>query len=241
VVTSTTPPADRRVRLHMKVLDQPPEPPPGQPPTVTPQQMIDYMRAAYAPYGIDVVLVEPIETLQLDVLKDLQVGECMLRTPTDDEVELFTHRNGVPPDEICVYVVRSTIEPFAGCASRAEATGFPYGRPAAVVTRDVTSWTLGHECGHVLGLSHVTPVDNLMVSGTWRITANPPVLDGDEVTAIKNSPSAHRSQPGPPRGHPDHLDGRRSATTGPTRSRARGTTAIAWPPPSGARSITTMA
>jgi hypothetical protein len=200
------PAVDRRVQLHFKVLHPPP-------PTMTPAAMADYMRAVYLPHGIDVVVATPVQDLsQLDVYKDLCVEDCTLRTATEDQDKLFAYRDDVPDDEICVYFVRSTIDPFAGCASRADRTGFPAGRPAAVVTEDATAWTLGHECGHVLGLSHAVPTDRVMVSGTWKIAANPPALDGDEVAAIKKSaftkpmgpgPVPPASAPPPPPPHPD--------------------------------------
>jgi len=173
----------RQVRLHFKVLE---------PPKIKPEDLAANMVKVYGPYGIDVVVVPPVESLQaierLKVLNDLWVDRCWLGSPTDDQKELFGHRNGVPVDEICVYFVRSTVDSMAGCASRGKADGFPKERPAAVVTSDPTPWTLAHECGHVLGLRHVDPVDHVMVSATWKITANPPVLDPAEVAKVKLSP-----------------------------------------------------
>jgi hypothetical protein len=211
-MSPTDPAAERReVRLHLKQLHPPP--------TMTPEAMVDCMRAVYAPHGIDVVFVPPVEDLGAlgDVLKDLWVDACWLGNPTDEQNELFgQYRNGVPADEICLYFVRSTEDKAAGCASLADAPDFPHGRPAAVVTEDATAWTLAHECGHVLGLSHVLPIEHLMVSGTWSITANPPALDADEVTTIKSSPftkpvSAPAAPPAPgcapPPPQPDEAGG----------------------------------
>lgn len=179
--------ATHQVRLHLKVL----HPPPADMP---PEAMATYMRDVYAPYGIDVVVGSPVQDLgHLELLKDLCTDGCMLRSPTPDQDTLFGYRDGAAADDLCIYFVRSTVDDSAaGCASLAPADGFPDGRPAAVVTYDATPWTLGHECGHLLGLSHVLPVVQVMVSGTWQITVDPPMLEPAEVETIKNSPFAHR-------------------------------------------------
>jgi hypothetical protein len=184
---SPDPPATHRVRLHFKVLEPPP--------TITPGAMGDFMRDVYKQYGIDVVVAD-VENLKIDTLKDLWVDKCSLRNPTPEQKQLFANRKDVPTDEICVYFVRSTIKSFAGCASRAD----PKNRPAAVVTKDATAWTLGHECGHVLGLSHVEPITQVMVSSTAKITVPRPALDPTEVDAIKKSPFMKPLNPGNP-GH----------------------------------------
>ncbi len=184
--------ATHQVRLHLKVLSPPPQ--------MTPDAMVAYMRDVYAPYGIDVVVGSPVQDLSgLEVLKDLWVEDCMLGKTTPDQEALFAYRDGVPPNEICIYFIRSTVDDeAAGCASLAPVAGFPAGRPAAVVTEDATAWTLGHECGHLLGLSHVIPVEQVMVSGTWRITVDPPMLEPGEVDTIKASPFAQAVAPGAP-------------------------------------------
>jgi len=190
------PSATHQVRLHLKVL----HPPPADMP---PEAMATYMRDVYAPYGIDVVVASPVEDLShLELLKDLWTDGCMLRSPTPDQDTLFGYRDGAGADDLCIYFVRSTVDDAAaGCASLAPADGFPNGRPAAVVTHDATPWTLGHECGHLLGLTHVLPVVQVMVSGTWQITVDPPMLEPAEVETIKNSPFAHRiAAAGPPPG-----------------------------------------
>ena len=118
---------------------------------------------------------------------------CMLRSPTRTKTRCSGTATA-PPDDICIYFIRSTVDDSAaGCASLAPVGGFPDGRPAAVVTYDATAWTLGHECGHLLGLSHVIPVEQVMVSGTWRITVDPPMLEPGEVDTIKDSPFAQPS------------------------------------------------
>jgi hypothetical protein len=195
-----TPPATHRVPLHFKVLKLLPGEPPRK---MTPDAMKDHMSEVYAPHGIDVDVAPAVEELDLEVLTDLTVGGCTLGHTTTEQKQLFAYRNDVPDDEICVYFVASTHLAWAGCASRADADPirFPNGRPAAVVTSDASAWTLGHECGHVLGLSHVdpdAPITRLMVRETADITANPAALDAAEVVTIKNSPFVKPLAPGPP-------------------------------------------
>ncbi len=51
-----------------------------------------------------------------------------------------------------------------------------------------TQWTMAHEAGHVLGLSHVNNNDRLMTgNGTGNITNPPPDLASSEVTTMLNS------------------------------------------------------
>jgi len=193
-----TPPTTHRVRLHFKVLKLLP----GEPkPKMTPQAMKDRMSEVYAPHGIDVAVAPVVEELHLDVLTDLTVGGCTLGNTTTEQKQLFAYRKNVPDDEICVYFVASTHLSWAGCASRADAdpNRFPNGRPAAVVTSDATAWTLGHECGHVLGLGHVAsgvPITRLMVRETAKITAKLAALDAAEAFAIKHSPFTKPVAPG---------------------------------------------
>jgi hypothetical protein len=47
---------------------------------------------------------------------------------------------------------------------------------------------MGHEVGHVLGLSHVNNNDRLMTgNGTANITNPPPDLSSSEITTMRNS------------------------------------------------------
>jgi hypothetical protein len=58
-----------------------------------------------------------------------------------------------------------------------------------VVTSVASQWTLGHECGHVLGLPHVAPTDRLMMGGgTWNITNPPPDFVQSEVNTMVGGP-----------------------------------------------------
>jgi hypothetical protein len=127
--------------------------------------------------------VASVETLNLPLLNDLDVGACTMGNTTAEQNQLFGNRNNAGANDLCVYFVRSTVPPLNGCAA------FPAGRPSAVVTSVASQWTLGHECGHVLDLPHVNPTDRLMMGGgTWNITNPPPDLIQSEVDTMIASP-----------------------------------------------------
>ena len=73
--------------------------------------------------------------------------------------------------------------PYNGCATH------PAGQPGAVIVQGATQWTMAHEVGHVLGLSHVNNNDRLMTgNGTSNITNPPPDLIASEITTMNSSP-----------------------------------------------------
>jgi hypothetical protein len=161
------------VRLHLKILS---------PPTRYPlNEMLNEMRKVYegAKIRVDVVSTE---NLNLPELADVDVGECTMGSATEEQTQLFSHRNNVQEYECSVYFVRSTLPPYNGCAAH------PDGRPGCVVVRGASKWTLGHEVGHVLGLFHVNNSDNLMTgNGTNNITNPPPDLTPDQISTMEAS------------------------------------------------------
>jgi hypothetical protein len=57
-----------------------------------------------------------------------------------------------------------------------------------VVAQNASIWTLAHEVGHVLGLSHVDDNNRLMTgNGTTNITNPPPDLISTVVIAMRAS------------------------------------------------------
>jgi hypothetical protein len=164
------------VRLHVKVL--------SEPTSVSRNAMVAQMTAVYRKFQIDVVVASEEHFdlgahHDLAVLNDLFVGGCAIGTTTPQQDQLFGHRNNAGPGEICIYFVRSTFFPFSGCGA------FPSGKPGAVVASYASLWTLGHECGHVLGLGHVEPADRLMTSaGTSNVAHPPPTLTQPEAETI---------------------------------------------------------
>jgi hypothetical protein len=160
------------IRLHIKVLTQP---------TIPIDQMVTAMQRVYEAVGIRVHRVST-ETLNLPALNDVDVGACTVGSVTAEQTQLFANRNNASPNDIVVYFVRSTVPPFNGCAA------FPAGRPGAVVAQGATVWTMAHEVGHVLGLSHVSDNNRLMTgNGTANITNPPPDLTAQEIIGMKAS------------------------------------------------------
>ncbi|MEI7725946.1 MAG: DUF6623 family protein [Bacteroidota bacterium] len=160
------------VRLHFKVLTTP---------TVSIDQMLASMREVYEPVGFRVVRMSD-ETLNLPALNTVDVGECRRGSTTAEQNTLFGNRNNVGANDVVVYFVEATNPPYNGCAAH------PDGRPGAVVASGATRWTMGHEVGHVLGLSHVDNNDRLMTgNGTGNITNPPPDLISSEITTMRNS------------------------------------------------------
>ena len=158
-----------RVRVHVKILTSP---------NVPLDTMLHNMREVYATANIDVEWAST-ESLNLPALNDVDVGTCNMGVVTAEQAQLFNNRNNVDPNDLVVYMVRSTVPPFNGCAAH------PAGRPGAVVAQGASQWTFGHELGHVLGLSHVNNNDRLMTgNGTANITNPPPDLVASEVATV---------------------------------------------------------
>jgi hypothetical protein len=160
------------IRLHTKVLTAP---------DVDIETMLHNMRDVYSVGAFDVEWLSN-ETLSASELEDLDVGECVLGMTTAEQNELFDNRNNVAADEVVVYFVRSTVPPYNGCAAH------PIGRPGAVVAQGASPWTLAHEVGHVLGLTHIDDNDRLMTgNGTANITNPPPDLISSEIATMDSS------------------------------------------------------
>jgi len=175
-----------RVRLHMRSLGSP---------RVPEFNALRNAQATYGPHGIliefasGISLPDAVETSNQSLsLERVDVGRCVLQQRmTNQQDALFAHggREGVKPNEILCYWVQTVLKGttrLAGCASH------PSDQPACVVAAGGSPWTLAHEVGHVLGLSHVSGHQNLMSRPTASIQANPPQLSESEVTAIKRSP-----------------------------------------------------
>ncbi len=117
----------------------------------------------YAPLRIDVrrATTEDLSgDTSLAALRALDVGQCLLGKPTDEQDELYGHRNNAADDDLVVYVVDTLVGGagnFVGCATH------PDGQPGAAIADNVGApWLLAHEIGHVLDLRHVatTPATN---------------------------------------------------------------------------------
>jgi hypothetical protein len=163
---------EQTVRLHVKILTNP---------TISVERMIVAMQQAYEAVGIRVQRAST-ETLNLTALNDVDVGSCTMGSVTQEQAQLFGNRNNAWGTDVVAYFVRSTVPAYNGCAAH------PAGRPGAVVAQIATVWTLAHEVGHVLGLSHVNDNNRLMTgNGTSNITNLPPDLISTEVNSMRAS------------------------------------------------------
>jgi hypothetical protein len=170
-----------RIRLHLKVL--------STPSGFTLTQALEAMRQVFSPAGIRVDLGS-VEGLNLPALADLPVTTTgtpgVGGTVTSQQTQLFANRNNVGPDDMVVYFVRSTNPSLNGVAT------FPPGQPGAIVTNIGTVWTLGHEVGHVLGLSHISgehtgcPATNPLCCSTPNFTRLMTGCGTNGITATPN-------------------------------------------------------
>ena len=166
------------VRLHVKTLVEP---------DIPIDTMVANMRTVFATAGIGVEVASR-ESLSLPALEDLDVGE--LSEATEEEQELWSHRNNVETNELPVYFVRNA----PGLNGEAL---FIDGQPGCMVASYASNWTLAHEIGHLLDLPHCDDpkppdpnavpalLDRLMTGrGTGKITNPPPDLIKSEVTKM---------------------------------------------------------
>lgn len=170
------------LNLHIKILTTP---------TSFPiSQMVNEMIQIYASAGLTVNLAST-EVLNLAdpllaSLNDIDTGNCTRGSASAEQIALSSFRSNASSKDIVVYACRTVTYNFGalnGCAS------FPSNRPMAVISSTCSLYTLAHEVGHVLGLTHVNNNDKLMTgNGTNNITNPPPEIDTPEVAIIKSSP-----------------------------------------------------
>jgi hypothetical protein len=173
-----------RIRLHFKSIGMP---------RVSEFDALRNAQLVYGQYGIAIVFASG-ESLLLSsgeslTLTNVDAGTCRMSGPTSSEQDLLFSLGNLDHvgtrDILVYYVDRLTMangDSLAGCATH------PSGRPACVVAAVGSRWTLGHEVGHVLGLTHEAHDQaNLMFVPTASISANPPGLNADQLTRVRAS------------------------------------------------------
>jgi hypothetical protein len=171
-----------QIRLLIKTL---------YPPVIDVDEMLEAMQHVYS--TADILVDEgPREDLEIGPDReapqlDFDVGRCRAGEVTDEQRLLFEYRAGADPDDIVIYLVRTTIPPTNGCAA------FPSGRPGAIVASGASPVTLAHEVGHVLGLPHVNDKQNLMTSHGTATIVGEPVLTDEQISTMHNSPYCTRN------------------------------------------------
>ena len=138
------------------------------------------LREVFSAAGVRVDL-GTVERLNLPLLADLDVATCVMGTTTAEQNQLFANRNNAGANDLCLYVVRSTVPPLGGCAAH------PAGQPGCVIVPGQTRWVSAHEVGHVLGLRHLNDANRLMnPNQNW--TNLPPDLVATEAATMDASP-----------------------------------------------------
>jgi hypothetical protein len=158
------------------------------PSIISHQQQFTALDSCYRSIGVQVRLgsLEPLNARQpvnLSQFYDIDAGQCDLNGSVAPQLAaLHAYRAGIPPAEPIAYFVRS-VGRYDACASH-----FPM-VPAFVIGSNASLYTMAHELGHVLGLSHENDSDNLMYEyGTGNITNLPPDLTDAQRITISQSP-----------------------------------------------------
>jgi hypothetical protein len=146
------------------------------------------IRRLYVKSGLN-VRFGSVEDLSGDAslasLLALDVGPCTLGNPTAEHSLLFAHRNGVPADELVIYIVQTLVGGsgnLLGCATH------PKGKPGAAIVQSNALWLTAHEVGHVLGLFHVTTSsDNLMFPNVGWTNLPPDLSDSETAKMIASN------------------------------------------------------
>lgn len=184
---------DLSIRLHLKIWTNP---------TIPIQTMLTRMQDVYGTAGIGVVVASREDLTGANILTALRdldvVANCPAGQLTGEQIQLFNNRDNVGEFDVVAHFVRSTSPILNGCASH------PDNVFGAAITQIASVWTMAHEIGHVLGLSHVggentncpqsTPnccstqnVSRLMTGcGTSKLVGTP-VLVQSEIDTIRSS------------------------------------------------------
>ena len=153
--------------------------------------MLENMKCLYGLAGflVEVASIERLQNLpNLDGNDPIDVGDCREGTVTAEQQQLFNNRNNVKDNELVAYFVRATSpDTLNGCAAH------PPGRPGVIIASIASEWTLAHEVGHVLGLSHPDDeagrplLERLMTSGGTANIQGIPRLLPCETTSMDAS------------------------------------------------------
>jgi hypothetical protein len=154
------------LHLHLRVIRRP---------TITVPVALQTARSVLAQAKLNLVILSN-EEINDSVLGDIPVsGNCQGKGAlSPDQMALFA-TTASARDEILIFFVRSTNPVLSGCARH------PDGKPGALVTEDCSRFTLAHELGHVLGLSHGGDSTRLMHECTCDITVARPRLIQPEI------------------------------------------------------------
>lgn len=154
-------------------------------------EVVDYANQLWQACGIDVVLADPVQTIQVDGLGDqVKAGQ---REWTADEQLLFDHPSRAPYHDrlVTAYFVKE-IDGGERYGVTYPSTRYTAGHSGVVMVSDVGATdptyqgTLAHELGHILGLEH--PNDLTGDGDPWNDAADNLMaanLPGDQLTPLQ--------------------------------------------------------
>jgi len=172
--------------LHLKVWSNP---------IVPIEKMLNRMREIYSTAGIGVVVATREDITSFNIvtsLRDLDVVPlCPSGQTTQEQDQLFSNRDNVGDRELAIHFVRVTTPPLNGCAAH------PDDISGAVVTSIASQWTLAHEIGHVLGLSHISGEDTNCPSSNPNCCSTPDrtrLMTGCSTSKIVGTPTIAQNE-----------------------------------------------
>lgn len=160
-------------------------------------EQLENAQITYANFGVELIRLTPIKQVSIEELKIIHIDACdeppdNVMDPFDitvDQELLFDQREPNTESIIYLYFVEglflrrwdSLDAPLAlaGCSAHLD------GKPAAVLSLSASKWSVAHEIGHVLQLTHSPDYKDLMYTPTSGITANPPTLSDLDVEILK--------------------------------------------------------
>jgi len=168
--------------LHIKILTAP---------TTSIEQMLSSMRRVYqtAGIGVQVATRETLNRTALATLDNLDVGGCV-SSPSAEQTSLYLNQNNVGSTDLVAYFVQSvtqtspTSKVLNGCATLSKG--------AVSVAQIASVWTLAHEIGHALGLSHISGEKDAMGNCVSQDTTR--LMTGCSTSNIIGTPTVSASE-----------------------------------------------